>query len=410
VRPLAFLLALALGSVASAADPDAVDRGRVLFTQVWVPAAPHGAGGFGGLGPVFNDTSCIGCHVGTGRGGAPEGLDQHMRGMLVRLSLPGRDEQGGPLPVPAYGDQLNDHAIPGAAAEGRAVISWREMPVKLGDGTIISLRMPSLGFADLAYGTLGPEVLTSVRIAQPLAGTGLLENIPEADILANAKSEGRGHANLVWNPVVGEISLGRFGWKANQPTLAVQIAAAALGDMGLTSVIFPDKNCRPVQSSCLAALRGPQPDLDARRLADLTAYVAAMEAPARRNETDAKVTRGEAMFGALGCPGCHKTEWRADGQTIHPYTDLLLHDMGPGLADGRPDFRAGPSEWRTAPLWGIGQALDLNPQAAFLHDGRARSLIEAVLWHGGEAQAARDGVAALPATDREALLAFLDSL
>ena len=400
----AFVVAacLFLCVAASAADPDAIDRGRVLFTQVWVPAAPHGAGGFGGLGPLFNDTSCIGCHVGAGRGGAPDGPDQRLRGMLVRLGL-----SGGGGPVPGYGDQLNDRAIPGVAAEGRAVVSYREVPVTLGDGTIVSLRAPSLSFIDLAYGPLGPEVLTSARIAPPLAGAGLLEAIPENDIL---RQPTRGHANRVANPVSGELSLGRFGWKANQPSLIVQIASAALGDMGLTSAIFPDKNCRPEQADCLAAPRGPQPDLDSRRLADLVAYVSALDAPSRRNAGDARVRRGEALFGSLGCAGCHRPDWRVNGRAIHPYTDLLLHDLGSGLADGRPDFRAGPSEWRTAPLWGLGRARELNPQAGFLHDGRARSMLEAVLWHGGEAQPARDGAAALSAPAREDLLAFLGSL
>jgi len=405
---------LLVGHAVFAAEPspaqrEAEDRGRVLFTQVWVPASPHAAHGFEGLGPVFNDTACSGCHAGNGRGGAPDGPEQHLHGMLVRLSLPGQDEHGGPVPVPNYGDQLNERAIAGVAAEGRAVIPYRDEPVTLTDGTRVTLRAPQLSVEDLAFGPLD-RVLTSARIAQPLAGAGLLAAIPEADILAHA-ARGHGRVNRVWDPSIGDMALGRFGWKANQPSLMVQDASAALGDMGLTSALFPDKNCQPAQKDCAAAFRGPQPDLDSRRLQDLTAYVAGLEEPQRRNAGGAKVKSGEALFSRLGCAACHKPAWRTGaGRTIHPYSDLLLHDMGPGLADGRPDFAAGPAEWRTAPLWGLGGAKETNPQAGYLHDGRARTFAEAILWHGGEAKSARDSFAGLPAIEREALLAFLGSL
>jgi CxxC motif-containing protein (DUF1111 family) len=408
----AFLLLLAQIACAadlSPAEREAADRGRVLFTQVWVPASPHAANGFEGLGPVFNEPACSVCHVGNGRGGAPEGPEQRMRGMLVRLSLPGEDEHGGPRPVPGYGDQLNDRAIPGVAAEGQARISYDERPVVLAGGTRLMLRAPHLAFSDLAFGPLGAEVLTSARVAQPLAGAALLAAVPEADILAYAARH-HGHPNRVWDPSSGEMALGRFGWKANQPGLIVQIASAALGDMGLTSALFPDKNCLPVQTDCAAALRGPQPDLDGRRLKDLEAYVAGLGAPPRHGARNAAVRRGEAIFTSLGCGGCHKADWQTPVGVIHPYTDLLLHDLGPGLADGRPDFAAGPAEWRTAPLWGLGSVRQANAQAGYLHDGRARSVSEAILWHGGEAQGARDGFAKLSSGERMALLAFLGSL
>ena len=406
---LAILFVL-LAPIAWADEPSAFDRGRVLFTQIWVPASPQAAHGFEGLGPVFNQSACSACHAGNGRGGAPEGPDQRMRGMLVRLSVPGADEHGGPLPAPFYGDQLEDHAIPGVAAAGRAVISWRDETVTLADGTRVTLRAPQLSFADLSFGPLGAGVLTSARIAQPLPGVGLLAAVPEADILAYA-AQTKGRANRVWDPSTGGMALGRLGWKANQPSLMIQIAGAAHGDMGLTSAYFPDKNCQPAQADCAAAFRGPQPDLDARRLRDLVAYVSGLDAPKRRGAGEPEVKSGEKLFSRLGCAGCHKPAWRTGaGKAIHPYSDLLLHDMGPGLADGRPDFAAGPSDWRTAPLWGIGQARQLNPRAGFLHDGRARTLAEAILWHGGEAQAARDSFAGLPVARREALLAFLGSL
>jgi len=391
-------------SAARAEEGGSAARGRVLFTQVWVPASPSAAGGFTGLGPVFNETSCAGCHVGAGRGGAAHG-------MLVRLSLPGETEKGGPKPLHAYGDQFHDRAIPGVPADGKVRVRYDETPATLGDGTRVTLRRPALDFTDLAFGPFEAGAMMSARIAQPLAGAALLEAIPESDILAEAKRQAHGHVNSVWDPATGGEALGRFGWKANQPSLTVQIAAAAHGDMGLTSAYFPDRNCPPGQSACLAAWHGPRPDLDAGRMADLVSYLSALPIPERRGADSAAVRRGETLFGQLGCAACHKPGWTlADGRIIHPYSDLLLHDMGPDLADGRPDFHAGPSEWRTAPLWGIGTARSLNPAAGFLHDGRARDLTEAVLWHGGEAEPARNGFAGLRAADREALLAFLGSL
>jgi CxxC motif-containing protein (DUF1111 family) len=404
---------------------DAFARGRVLFTQVWVPTTPGASGGFEGLGPVFNETSCLGCHVGNGRASAPEGQDRPSRGMLVRLSLPGRSDQGGPVPLPAYGDQFNDHAIHGVPAEGKVTVSYSEEAVTLGDGTRLSLRKPDLQFTDLAFGPFPSGAMTSERVAQPLAGMGLLEAIPEDAILANARAQAaqggpvHGHPNIVWDPAIAGPALGRYGWKANQATLASQTASAAYGDMGLTSSDYPDKNCTAVQTDCAAALRGPQPDLSAARMSDFVTYLAALAVPERRNTQAAEVRRGEALFGTLGCAACHKPDWTTGaeaplpilaGRTIHPYTDMLLHDMGPGLADGRPDFRASGSDWRTPPLWGLGLVKTVNPAAGYLHDGRARTPTEAILWHGGEATAARNFFANLPASDREALLAFLGSL
>ncbi len=403
----------------------AFERGRVLYSQVWVSPIAGKGSGFVGLGPVFNETSCIGCHIGNGRGSVPDGPDQAMHGMLVRLSVPGRNDKGGPVPVPGYGDQLNDHAIGGVPSEGQARLSYTEKQVSLADGTRVTLRRPSVRFTSLAFGPTNRHLMTSVRIAQPVAGAGLLDVIPAADILANARkqkaSDGpvHGHPNFVWNPATSQPMLGRFGWKANQPSLAIQSAGAANGDMGLTSPYFPDKNCPASQTDCAQSLTGPQPDLSPARLAELVAYVQGLAAPRRRAETDASVQKGEALFAAVGCEQCHKSEWKtaADArptylasQTIHPYTDLLLHDMGPGLADGRPDYLAGGREWRSAPLWGLGLALALNPKAGFLHDGRARTVTEAILWHDGEARMAQRRFTLLPKPEREALLSFLNSL
>ena len=418
----------AFAQPAPALPPDAWEAfrdGRALFRQLWVIPPARDDLDFVGLGPVYNDTSCLGCHVRNGRGAAPSGGDEPMHGMLVRLSLPGNGPHGGPNPDPNYGDQLNDHAIPGIAAEGAARIAYTERSVTFADGTSATLRVPRLAIVDLRFGALGDGVMTSPRVAQPVFGDGLLEAVSEADILANAARQAipgspiHGHVNRVWNVALGRVTLGRFGWKANQPSLAQQVAGAANGDMGLTSPLFPAKNCTSVQTACLAAPRGPQPELSAARLSAIVTYLMGLGVPARRDAGTPAVQHGEALFGALGCVQCHTASWvtgplpafpAASGQTIHPYTDLLLHDLGTGLADFRPDYLAGPAEWRTPPLWGVGLAQRVNPAAGFLHDGRARSLTEAILWHGGEAETAQAAFTRLPSADRNDLLAFLNSL
>ncbi len=398
--------------------------GNRVFNTNWA-VAPASVDAFDGLGPVFNRVSCSACHLRDGRGRPPIDGETEMLSMLVRLSVPGTDAHGGPKPHPRYGDQLGDRAVPGVPAEGRARIAWHEQPGTYPDGTPYSLRRPELHFDDLAHGRLGRRTMTSPRVAPAVPGMGLLDAVAEADILSRADPDDRdgdgisGRANVVWDPAAGEMRLGRFGWKANAPSVLVQSAAAAHGDMGLTTHLFPDENCTPVQTACLAAPRGGQPDLRDDHLAKLVFYLQVLAVPDRRRVDPVAEARGETLFADIGCAACHTPVLRtADdavpaliaGQSFMPYTDLLLHDMGDGLADGRPDFLADGNEWRTAPLWGLGLVPTTNGHSLYLHDGRARSLEEAVLWHGGEAQRSRDGFAALSKADREALLSFLRSL
>lgn len=414
---------------------EAFHEGRVLFRQAWLMPPASDDADFVGLGPVYNDISCLGCHVRNGRGAAPEAGAAVLHGLLVRLSIPGSGPHGGPNPTPAYGDQLNDHAIPGVPAEGEPRITYTPKTVTLGDGTRVELRTPKLALVNLRFGALmgradgaGGRMLgamTSARVAQPVFGLGLLASLPQSEIedrAARLHARGgptHGHINMVWDIALGKTVMGRFGWKANQPTLAQQSAGAANGDMGLTSPLFPAKNCPPVQTECLAAPRGPDPNLSAARLTELTRYLEALAVPARRHPGDPAVRRGEALFARMGCEDCHASRWTTGpldgipgmaGREIAPYTDLLVHDMGGGLADDRPDFQANGREWRTPPLWGIGLAQVLNDRAGFLHDGRARTLTEAILWHGGEASFARHAFSRASALDRSDLLAFLNDL
>ena len=403
---------------------DRFNRGKVLFRQAWLMPPALDDQEFVGLGPTYNDLSCIGCHVKNGRGSAPDGPNDQLHGLLIRVSIDGRSESGGPNPHPAYGDQIEDHAVPGVEAEGRVHIHYRDTTIPLPDGTNVTLRAPKIEISDLHFGPLGKHIHLSARLAQPLVGLGLLESIPEAAIWAKAaeqKAQGgpvHGHPNWIWNQAKSTMSIGRFGWKANQPDIIQQSAGAALGDMGLSSALFPQKNCPSVQIDCAKAPSGPSPNLSAERLSDLAFYVSSLAVP-ERPTTNPSIEHGAATFRQIGCESCHVSTWKtapytsnpafAD-QIIHPYTDLLLHDLGAGLSDRRPDFSATGREWRTAPLWGLGVSRMLSPRTGFLHDGRARSVAEAIAWHGGEALTSQRHFIHLSPQDRQDLLAFLQSL
>ncbi|MDD0975498.1 di-heme oxidoredictase family protein [Pseudomonas fontis] len=395
-------------------------RGRGLFRQAWV-VAPSRDETVDGLGPLYNRVSCIACHPKNGRGQAP-GQGEALRSMLLRLSVPGQDAQGGPKPHPVYGDQLNELGVPGVPGEGRAHVHWQEHAVRLGDGATVMLRKPSIELRELAYGPLD-EVLTSARVGSPVFGLGLLEAIDASTLQAMAaepKPDGvTGRVNTVWSVERQGTEAGRFGLKANQPDLRQQIAHAMLGDLGITSTLAPEQNCTPAQQACARAPHGGEPELDALQLGDLYFYLAHLAAPARRQRAEPVVIKGEQLFSAIGCTACHRPELvtgkhplypALSQQRIAPYTDLLLHDMGAGLADGREDFLASGRQWRTPALWGLGLSERINPGSGFLHDGRARSLQEAIVWHGGEAQIARQRYVGLGVQEREAIRVFLESL
>lgn len=410
----------ALGQPIPALAPehhDAFAHGRSLFRQAWLITPSAEQPELDGLGPVFNRLSCVACHVKNGRGTPPDGENDVMRTTLVRLSAPDG------TPHPAYGEQLNPDSIPGVPGEGKATLVWSPVPVTLDDGTVVELRRPTLRFRDLAFGPLGDGVLTSVRMAPPVHGLGLLDAVPDWVILEAADPDGRGREgvsgrpNRIYDIASGQTLIGRFGLKANQTTLRQQIAGAFLGDIGITSPLFPTENCTGVQTACAAAANRGEPELTAAQLDAITLYSAALAVPARRTAPGAQ--EGEALFTAIGCAACHRPTLTTGpypalpelaDRTIHPFTDLLLHDMGPDLADGRPDGLAGGSEWRTPPLWGLGLAGVAGDGAFYLHDGRARTVTEAILWHGGEAAAARARFTALPAAARDTLLTFLGTL
>ena len=398
-------------------------NGRGLVRQSWV-ISPSLDPDIAGLGPTYNRPSCLSCHPRNGRGEPPATPDAPMHSMLVRLSVPGAGPHGEPQPEPVYGEQLNEFGIPGVPGEGEAFLEWDSHELALADGTRVSLQRPTVHFRRLQHGSLAAQMMHSARVAPPIFGLGLLEAVPEATVLALAQAQRAGtdgvagRPNRVWDIARQAMVLGRFGLKANQPTVRQQIAGALAGDMGITSSLYPEPNCPPAQVAC-AAVHEAHPELSDAALDAMTRYHYVLAVPAPRHPDAPQVQRGRALFEATGCASCHTPSLRTGPfpaepalahRTIAPYTDLLVHDMGPGLADGRPDHLADGQSWRTPPLWGLGLLETVNGHSRLLHDGRARTVLEAILWHGGEAAKAQARVRQLDATDRDALLAFLASL
>lgn len=412
--------------------------GNGLFRKLWV-SSPSSTLASDGLGPLYNARSCQRCHIKDGRGHAPDGHDDNAVSMFLRVSVPGGPNDMIPeiedyiatAPEPNYGRQMQDFSLPGQIAEYRLQIDYEEIEVPLEGGETASLRKPTYTAADLGYGALHPDAMLSPRVAPQMIGLGLLEAVPAADILAladpnDANGDGiSGRANVVWSTEFDMPMLGRFGLKAGAPTIRHQSAAAFAGDIGISTPLFPagSGECTAAQADCLAGPHGDGDDrvfeVDAEGLDLVSFYSRNLGVPARRNVDDPQVLRGKEIFYGTGCADCHqpafvthRMEDRAEHsfQLIWPYTDMLLHDMGEGLADHRPEARATGTEWRTPPLWGIGLTPQVSGHSTYLHDGRARSLLEAILWHGGEAQPHRDSIAAMPAPDRAALIAFLESL
>ncbi|MEM7370736.1 MAG: di-heme oxidoredictase family protein [Bacteroidota bacterium] len=397
--------------------------GNSFFNQNWV-TSPASTTARDGLGPFFNARSCAACHFKDGRGQPPTSSGAIAEGLLLRLSIPGTGPRGEPLPEPNYGDQLQDQSVLEAPREGGYEIQYMEIPGSYPDGHSYSLRSPSYEFVELAYGGMSPMVQISPRVGQQIIGLGLLEAVPEETILGMSDPDDTdndgisGKPNLVWEVESQSHVLGRFGWKANQPSLLQQTAAAFHGDIGITTPLFSEENCLP-NRPCDSLPNGGNPEIPLDDLQKVVLYVSTLAVPARRNWEEQDVLKGKQLFAQIGCTSCHIPELKTgtharfealSHQTIRPYTDLLLHDMGEGLADNRPDFDASGQEWRTPPLWGIGLFPTVNGHSFYLHDGRARNLEEAILWHGGEAGASRRRFKELSIIERNQVIQFLESL
>ncbi|MFK7879440.1 di-heme oxidoredictase family protein [Roseobacter sp.] len=412
--------------------------GNGLFKKLWV-SSPSSTLASDGLGPLYNARSCQRCHLKDGRGHPPENVDDSATSLLIRLSIPDETDMIAEIegyiatrPDPVYGGQIQDFGIAGHPAEARVRITYTEKTLILSDGEEVSLRKPDVELVDLRYGPLHPDVMISARVAPQMIGLGSLGAVPAADILARADPEDSdgdgisGRANVVMSSADEQPMLGRFGLKAGKASVWEQTAGAFSGDIGISSSLNPQGfgDCTVKQTRCQAAPDGNTRAHDDAEISDVglelvTYYSANLGVPARRDVGDPEVLQGKQVFYETGCTACHtpkhvthrlKDQPEQSFQLIWPYTDMLLHDMGRGLADNRPEGRATGQEWRTPPLWGIGLTQQVSGHTYFLHDGRARNLLEAILWHGGEAEAAKQRVVNLPKIDRDALIRFLESL
>ncbi len=415
--------------------------GNGLFRKLWV-SSPSSTKSSDGLGPLFNARSCQRCHLKDGRGHTPEANwpDDTQVSLFLRLSIPPQTAEQKKLissgralviPEPTYGGQFQDLSIQGHQGEGHMDIRYEYFDVTLADGTIVQLRRPHYTATDLKYGPMQEDVLISPRLTPPMIGLGLLDAIPSQDILQFADPDDQdsdgisGKANMVWSVLKQKIMLGRFGWKAGSPSVKEQSAGAFSGDIGLSTSLHknPAGDCTPNQTFCLKAPHGVDKksgvEVTDEMLDLVTFYASNLAVPRRRDPQKMSVLKGKSLFHSIGCASCHRPSFKTgplaknkhlSQQLIWPYTDMLLHNMGEGLADHRPEGKADGFEWRTPPLWGVGLTKTVNGHENLLHDGRARSVEEAILWHGGEALKARDAYSKLSKAERMWLVEFVRSL
>ena len=427
----------------------AFHAGKALANQPWVKA-PTVTTARDGLGPIYNARTCLSCHVKGGKGFIPNNNTNPISSTLIRVSKPGSDYKllqiEGVIPHPVYGDQIQGQSVslahqlrhsqkPGTlkhdvAPEAYVYIHWDTQTFTYPDQHQIELRKPRLKLTDLGYGPFGEDTLYSIRVAPAIHGMGLLELIDDKDLYAlsdenDANNDGiSGRLNKVWDIEKQATVIGRFGLKANKPTLKMIVAGAFKNDIGISNPLFPQQPCSAQQASCNGIINGNTKEhgdveLSEELLILTTNFNRDLAPVVRRNSLDAVVKKGRDLFYQAGCNQCHQPRFKTrsseeaphlSNQIIWPYTDLLLHDMGSELADGRPDFLATGNEWRTAPLWGVGLLQQVNGSNALLHDGRARTVEEAILWHGGEASLTKARFIQLVKTEREALIKFVNSL
>ena len=396
--------------------------GNSLFSQNWV-SSPASTTARDGLGPTFNARACANCHFKDGRG-SPLVNGQNSSGFLMRISLPGQDMNGNAIPVPNYGAQIQDRSNFGIPFEAKVNVSYETISGSYADGTTYELRNPTYTFTEQQYGTLS-GVETSPRIGTQTIGLGLIDALPDSEVLKfvdefDTNNDGiSGRANYAYDIESNSQKLGKYGWKANVATLKQQVASAFHGDMGLTSSLFTENNCPEPQQDCFDAPNGGELEVSDTQLERVTFYQATLAVPNRRNFQEESVLKGKVLFNEVNCISCHATNQKTasseftpllDDITIRPYSDFLLHDMGEALADNRSDFLATGQEWRTQPLWGIGLIDAVNNHTFLLHDGRARNIEEAILWHGGEAENSKMAFKNLSAENRQNVLDFINSL
>ena len=414
--------------------------GNGLFQRNWV-ASPSLTEASDGLGPLFSGNSCQSCHISDGRGHPPLTFTNDSSSLMtLHLSIPSKNELMNTKydslkiklnPEPIYGSQLSSFGIEGIYSEGNIDIVYEFIPIAFNNGKIISLRKPIYSIVNKNYGDLHIDVQISARVAQPMIGLGLIENISEIDILNNVDLEDlnkdgiTGKANYVWDIRQDKSTLGRFGWKASQPSIYQQTVDALFEDMGLSSTAIPlYDNCTHHQLECKKLPNGNSKNYDDVEVSndqvDLIVYYSKhLGVPQRRDYENARVLEGKEIFFKSGCASCHtpkfvtmkvENDQSLSEQVIWPYSDFLLHDMGEDLADDVDEFLANGGEWRTPPLWGVGLTSKVSGHTNLLHDGRARNILEAILWHGGESKKSKENVLNLSDYEIENLLLFINSL
>ncbi len=378
--------------------------GNSFFQTTWV-TSPASTPLRDGLGPLYNAISCTACHFKDGRG----------RGL---------PDEAGKTDISLL---FNPFGIEGVLGEGESFVKYETIDGKFNDGEKYQLNKPRYYFKNLNYGDLGDNTIISPRVGPQMIGLGLLENINESDILASVDENDKnqdgisGKANKVYSFVTHSLVLGRFGWKAGKASLLEQNAAAFNGDIGITSFLFRDEECTLVQIDCQT--KKTTDDISDSLLDKVTTYTQLLAVPKRRNLDSPDVIRGKEIFTQMNCVACHTPSYKTgndskisvlNNQDIYPYTDLLLHDMGDDLSDDpelyKNEEEAMTNEWRTPPLWGIGLFHTVNGHTRYLHDGRARNLSEAIIWHGGEALASKNKYLKLSKADRDSVIEFLKSL
>jgi len=403
-------------------EQDSFMLGRSFFTIPWVEA-PSATTARDGLGPLFNANTCINCHQNNSLGSVYNKDGKFSRSMVARLSITSNNskehqeylQKAGFIPEPTYGAQISINGTRTIPYEAKLHIDYEDKEVTYPDGKKVVLRSPTYSLKDLNYGPISKDTSISVRKAPALVGLGLLEDLSDEAILANVDEDDKnsdgisGRANLVYSVESNTYKIGRYTYKASAPSVKHQSAGAFVNDMGLTTTLFPNDNCTKAQEKCLDAPKSRDaidvPDL---RLDAVTFYLTHLKVP----KSKVRVNEGRKLFTQIGCVSCHVSSFTTKkGIKINPYSDFLLHDMGEALSDGRTEFRASGNEWKTAPLWGINSyEKTIRKKPDYLHDGRARNLEEAILWHGGEAQASKESFMSLEESKREMIIKFIGTL
>jgi len=420
------------------------DMGKVVFNKIFSPPPGYAYTYFTGLGPIYNNNSCNACHAGGGEGNPPPGGGDVLISMVFKISSGNNNTTGptaGPIAFNGYGGQLQNNAIADIQPEGTFNIVYQPFNFEFADGSSFPGQLPIYTATNFYLGD-PVGLFYSPRVAPRLVGLGYLEVLTEEQITANQghypitdTTHINGQPNYVYDYTTQSMQLGRFGWKCEAPSLKQQLCDAYKEDMGVTNSVFSVESSygQPQYTTYARVLKDsagdPSPELPDSELYTNLFYIQTLAVPAFRNGSDPLVIQGDSIFNSAGaqCAQCHiptfttpsyfsyidpqpETAPTLLNTVIHPYTDMLLHNMGPSLSDKRATFSAQGFQWRTPPLWGIGLLPIINPQGQFLHDGRAKTLTEAILWHGGEARTAQQCFVHLSAEKRTALLAFLQSL